>query len=203
MMTPKLQQTLTFIQSYLREHGYAPTVAEIAKGIHIKSTGVAHRYITALADEGYLHLIPGKRRNIELTELSKAASNEENFSLPLLGRIAAGQPIEAIPGVESIDLARMLLGNDRYVLKVSGDSMIEEGIFDGDLVVCAHATRANNGEIVVALIDDEAATLKRFYHDQKGNVILQPANANHAAMEFPAQRVKIQGVMIGLLRIAA
>ncbi|PIQ43146.1 MAG: repressor LexA [Gammaproteobacteria bacterium CG11_big_fil_rev_8_21_14_0_20_46_22] len=199
MKTPRMRDTLSFIKDYIKLHDYAPTVAEIARGLGLKSTGVTHRYIKQLEEVGMLRLVEGKRRNIELSEPEK----DENFCLPLLGKIAAGRPIEAIPGIETIDLARTLLGDDRYILKVSGDSMIEEGIFDGDLVVCVHSNTAKNGDVVVALVDEESATLKRFYQPSKNKIVLQPANADHAAMEFEAQRIKIQGIMIGLLRIAA
>lgn len=201
MMTPRMKQTLDFIKSYFEEQGYAPTVAEIAKALGLKSTGVTHRYIKSLVEIGAITLLPGKKRNIMLNE--KPTVNDEQFTLPLLGKIAAGQPIEAIPGIETIDLARTLLGDDRYVLKISGDSMIEEGIFDGDLVVCVHTNHAQNGDIVVALVDNESATLKRYFRPNQNTIVLQPANANHAAMEFEAQRINIQGIMIGLLRIAA
>lgn len=201
MMTPRMKQTLDFIKDYFHNAGYAPTVAEIAEGLGLKSTGVTHRYIKGLEEIGALKLLPGKRRNIILTE--EAPGNDQSFILPLLGKIAAGQPIEAIPGIETIDLARTLLGDDRYVLKISGDSMIEEGIFDGDLVVCVHTNQASNGDIVVALIDNEAATLKRYFRPSNEKVVLQPANADHSAMEFAADRINIQGIMIGLLRIAA
>jgi repressor LexA len=195
MLSPKQHGTYHFIKDFILQHQYAPTMAEIAAGIGIKSRGVVHRYVQALAEAGLIRVIPGKRRNIELVE------DESGTELPLMGEIAAGRPIEAIRSHETIDIAYTLLGNDRYVLKVKGDSMIEDGIYDGDLIICEYAEYANNGETVVALVDDESATLKRFHRNADKTITLQPANVCMDPMIYAAGRVKIQGIMIGLLRL--
>ena len=120
--------------------------------------------------------------------------------LPLLGRIAAGQPIEAISDQRSVDIANIFLRENHYALQVKGDSMIEEGIFDGDVVVCKHANVADDGQIVVALVDDREATLKRLRRNQDRSVTLFPANPHLQPMTYPADRVQVQGIYVGLLR---
>jgi repressor LexA len=198
MMTPKEYQILDFIRSFISKHRYSPTIAEIAKGIKAGSRGTVYRYLEQLASEGHLNINEGKQRNIELTQQGWCDAGR-GFSLPLLGKIAAGKPIEAVLNREQVDFGD-LLADDRYVLKICGDSMIEEGIHDGDLVICKHAERANNGDIVVALIDNAFATLKKFYRAEKDKVTLKPANAELQPVTYSSERVTIQGIMMGLLR---
>lgn len=197
MLTRAQQKAFEFIQNFIATEQHSPTVDEIANGIGIKSKGVAYRYVRALADAGLIRLMPNRRRNIVLVD----APNQP-MALPLVGAIAAGQPIEAIAQQESVDL-KALLGytSNRYALKVKGDSMIEEGIFDGDIVICEHCDTANNGDIVVALIDNQEATLKRLQRNQGGTITLIPANAVLSPMVYEADRVQIQGRFIGLLRV--
>jgi repressor LexA len=197
MITRAQRRTLDFIRGYILRQGHSPSLIEIAEGIGIQSKGVVHRYVQALADEGYLYLTPGRKRSIELAE----ELDGEDFSLPLLGRIAAGQPIEAIPGQDRLNLAEQLLGPDRYALKVCGDSMIDVGILDGDTVIIEHRDTARNGEIVVALIDQEEATLKRLKRGPRGRITLIAENASIPPMVYAAKRVSIQGVLVGQLRI--
>lgn len=193
-LTRSEKKTLDYIALYIAQNGIAPTTAEIATGIHIQSRGVVHRYLKGLSEKGYLTLLPNKRRNIVLTP-----PEAENMALPLVGKIAAGLPIEAMPHVDALDLS-VFLGQDRYALKVEGDSMIDEGIWDGDVVVCEKANSARSGTIVVALVDQDAATLKRFYKNEDNTVTLVPANATHQPQIYQAERVAIQGVFVGLLR---
>ncbi len=199
MLTLTQRKTHEFIKEYFSEKGYSPTSAEIAKGIGIKSRGVVHRYLKALAEAGHIALTPNRHRNIRLL-----TSIQDMFTggatLPLVGAIAAGQPIEAIPQQDSIDVASVFLGVNRYALKVKGDSMIEEGIFDGDIVICERQDSANDGQIVVALIDLEEATLKRLQRNLDNTVTLHPANSTLKPMQYPAERVTIQGVYVGLIR---
>lgn len=200
MLTKTQCRTLEFIKKFCDKHDYSPTTAEIADGIGISSRGVVYRYLKALSDAGEIELVPGKHRNIQL--LSKA-NNDNLFEIPLLGSIAAGQPIEAINSQESISVTDIFSGPHRYALRVKGDSMIEEGIFDGDTVVCEHAQTARNGQIIVALIDQNEATLKRIrYENDKQTITLLPANASYKPMHYPADRVKVQGIYIGLIRMA-
>jgi repressor LexA len=195
MLTPTQDRTLTFIRRYLKRRGYAPSLIEIAEGIGITSKGTAHRHVQALADAGRIRLIPGRKRGIELVdeeELSKT-------SLPLLGRIAAGRPIEAITGQERLEL-NDLFGPNRYALQVKGDSMIDAGILDGDLVVIERCDTADNGAIVVALIDNEEATLKRLRRLKSGRIKLIAENPEMPPLTYAAKRVRIQGVLACQLR---
>ena len=199
MLTLAQHRVYRFIKDYWKDNQYAPTTAEIAEGIGIKSRGVVHRYLKALADKGHLRLEPNKKRNIVLLSTKPEAANIE---LPLLCRIAAGSPIEAVYDDESINVTEMFLSSDRYALRVKGDSMIDEGIHDGDIIICEHAEQASNGQIVVALIDRCEATLKRLKKNDDGTVSLIPANPNHQTQVYPSHRVTIQGLFIGLLRFS-
>lgn len=198
MTTLRERETLEFIKKFMAQHDYSPTMAEIASGIGIKSRGVVHRYVSALRDAGLIAITPNKHRNIMLMP-----DLAQNGQLPLLGRIAAGRPIEAIPDRETVDLANIFLQENRYALEVRGDSMIEEGILDGDIVVCQRASTANDGQIVVALVDENETTLKRLRRNQDDTITLIPANAEYTAMTYKGERVKIQGVFVGLLRFLA
>ena len=196
MLTATQHKTLNFIRRYLAKQGYAPSLIEIAAGIGIRSKGTAHRHVQALAEAGCLRLIPGRKRGIELT----GEPPDAKPSLPLLGRIAAGRPIEAITDQESLNLADYFLGPDRYALQVKGDSMIEAGILDGDMVIVKRQDTADDNAIVVALIDGEEATLKRLKHDQDGRIMLLAENPRMPPLSYPAERVEIQGVLVGQLR---
>jgi repressor LexA len=195
MLTIRQHATLDFIRAYHARHGFAPSLAEIALGLGLSSKGSIHRQVQSLAEAGYIRLIPGRKRGIELIEAEGTAA-----TLPLLGRIAAGLPIEAIQGEDSLNLTEFLMGPGRFALRVQGDSMIEAGILDGDTVIIRRSDTAGNGDIVVALIDGEEATLKRLRHRPGGLVELIPANARFAPLLYPAARVQIQGVLVGQLR---
>ncbi len=194
MITDSQRKTLDFIRHYIAKYGYAPKLQEIANGIGIKSRGVAHRYVQALIDAGHLHQTPGRHRGLALTE------NENNFTLPLLGKIAAGHPIEAIPGEDQINLADFFMGPGRFALKVQGSSMIDAGILDGDIAIVKQQNRASNGDIVVALIDNEEATLKYFKALDQNLIQLTPANKSMQSMIFETERIQIQGVLVGSMR---
>jgi len=197
MLTDKQQVTLDFIQRYIAMYAVPPKLQEIAEGIGISSRGVAHRYVHALIDAGYLRNDSGKHRGIELL---RPNPYRDEAVLPLLGRIAAGKPIEAIPGQDQIDL-RDFFGHDNFAIQVQGDSMIEAGIFDGDTVIIEFRETANDGDIVVALIDECETTLKRFRRSHNGRYIkLIPANSDMEPMVYEASRVRIQGVLIGQMR---
>lgn len=195
-MTPTQKKIYQYIQSYIEEHGYSPSLVEIAEGIGIspKSISLISRCIHALVDAGLLRFHKKGYRNIEVVSETKAG-------LPLMGRIAAGTPIEAIEQRQHIDLAALFSGSDHFALEVKGDSMIEEGILDGDLVICRPAQRASEGDIVVALIDGQEATLKRISYQIPERITLIPANETLKPKAYLPQRVQVQGVYVGLLRL--
>ncbi len=212
MPTDRSRQVYDFVRAYTVRRGYAPKLREIAHHLGIASRGVVHRYLRALEKEGLIRIEPDRARGIRLPKgraatahafrvlSSVSAPSLAHFSLPLLGRIAAGRPIEAIPGEDEIDLSEFFVNRNRFVLRVAGDSMIEDGILDGDMVVVEKRETAENGEIVVALIDGVEATLKRLQKNRDGTVTLRPANAALAPMRYSAARVRIQGVVVGQFR---
>jgi len=199
MLTPGQRKVFDFIKDYLTRKGFAPSLAEIAEGVGTTSRGSMHKQVKALAAVGVIHILPGRKRGIELVEGMDPRDNQAN-SLPLLGRIAAGQPIEAIPDEDTLNLTEFLLGAGRFALRVQGDSMIDAGILDGDTVIIKRAETANDGDIVVALIDDEEATLKRFHQRVGGKIELAPENRSLRPLILEAYRVRIQGVLVSQLR---
>lgn len=197
MATPLQQKVYDYIHHYLSEHGYSPALSEIAHGIGISPNSISliSRSIHALREQGRLKFCKKGYRNLQVVE------TEEAFSLPLMGRIAAGTPIEAIEDKQSIDFRSLLSGKNQFVLEVKGDSMIDEGIWDGDLVICQSTRQAAENDIVVALIDQQEATLKRLSYKIKDHITLIPANPHLKPKAYPPQRVQIQGVLMGLLRL--
>jgi repressor LexA len=197
MLTLQQKRVLDFIRSYMTRHGHSPTLREIGEGVDIQSRGAVHRHVQTLLDRGALKRSRSGWRSLELVD-----GDEQHVpALPLLGRIAAGRPIEAIPGHDEVNIAELLLGENRYVLQVEGDSMIDAGILDGDMVVIRRADTAADGDIVVALIDNEEATLKRLYHLTGRRIKLAPENHAMAPLIYPEERVCIQGVLVGQLRV--
>lgn len=199
MLTGRQQTTYQFIRNFYLRNGFAPKLTEIASGIGISSKGVVHRYLKAIADEGLIELLPGRHRGILLAKECQESLAEEQ-TLPLMGKIAAGQPIEAIPNHETINLADFIMGPDRFVLKVQGDSMIDAGILDGDMVIIKQQNHAKNGDIVVALVDRDEATLKYLQQKKDGTVTLLPANQTMQPMNYLSERIQIQGVAVGQMR---
>lgn len=196
MLTDSQQRTLDFIQAYILRNGHSPTYPEIAQGIGIQSQGTAHRYVKALLASGHLLHEEGSHRGLRLPD----EVMEQGMSIPLLGRIAAGQPIEAISGYDRINLNQMFGGDNRYALQVSGDSMIELGILDGDTVIIESSSSAPKDAVVVALLDGFEVTLKIYQPLSHGRIKLIPANASMQPLIYPADRVQLQGVLVGTLR---
>lgn len=194
MLTQRQAKALSVIREYFDHHGHAPTLQEIAHAVDVRSRGAAHRLVQALVEKGYVIREGSSWRGLRLAE------REAGPSLPLVGRIAAGQPIEAIPGEDTLNLVDFLLGPGRYALRVQGDSMTDAGILDGDMVVVRHTETARDGEIVVALIDGEEATLKRLNRCSDGNIELIAENPGIDPMLYPASRVRIQGVVVAQMR---
>ncbi len=200
-LTDNQRRVLDFIQRYIAINTVPPKLQEIAAGIGISSRGVAHRYVQALVAAGFVAVDCGAHRGIRL--LDSALENNPyraKASLPLLGCIAAGKPIEAVPGQDEISFADFF-GSNNFAIQVKGDSMIDAGIFDGDTVIIKFCETANDGDIVVALIDEHETTLKKFKRSDRGRYIkLVPANSEMEAMVYEAERVRIQGVLVGQLR---
>jgi repressor LexA len=197
-LTESQQTTFEYIKRYIHDKGIAPTTAEITLGLGLKSRSAIHRNLQAISEAGLIKLVPNRKRNIRLLEEDHI---QENL-LPLIGKIAAGQPIEAIKHPEPIDVNNIIAGRERYLLEVKGDSMIGDNICDGDYVVCQYASTVRNGQIAVCLVNNEEATLKRvIISKEAGTITLIPSNPNMAPMEYAADQVQVQGIYLGLLRL--
>lgn len=195
MVTPVQSKIYDFICQFIDQNDYSPSLEEVALGIGIspKSISLVSRSIHSLVAAGKLKFHKKGYRNLQVVA-------DTEFSLPLMGRIAAGTPIEAIQQQQSVDFSALFTGGNHFVLEVSGDSMIEEGILDGDLVICKPVAAAQEGEIVVALIDEQDATLKRISYRIQDRVTLIPANPTLKPKAYLPHRVRVQGVFVGLLR---
>ncbi|TSC93701.1 MAG: repressor LexA [Candidatus Berkelbacteria bacterium Licking1014_85] len=192
-LTKKQREVYEYIKNYLDRYDYAPSFREIAKAFGFSSVSTVAGYIDALKEKKYLEGENHVARSLQLTP----SYDERNFSIPLLGTIAAGLPIEAIRTNETIDVPRDMMGPDVFALRVKGDSMIDDGIFDGDFVIIQRIAQPKNGDIVVSLLDGENVTLKRFYKE-KGRIRLQPSNKNYKPIY--TDKVTIQGKLRGVIR---
>lgn len=200
-LTSKQEKILKTIKKFIAEKGYAPTIRELCKLCNLSSTATMFVHLKNLTKKGYINQTKSKFRTIDLNIPNEYAKNDDTaVSVPLLGKVAAGNPIEAISNPnEYFSLPKDLLprNNDVFTLEVSGDSMINIGIFDGDIVIVKRAKTAENGEIVVAMTDENEVTLKRFYKE-KGHIRLQPENDNLEPIIL--KNVTILGKAIGLYR---
>jgi repressor LexA len=200
-LTERQKEILEFIHDYRRQRGIAPTHREICERFGFSSYGTAYKHLKLLQEKGFLKRDWNQKRGIELLRAIPGVDGTPAHELPLYGWIAAGRPIEAIRSEDKVAVPGHLLsarGGDHYVLLVRGESMIDEGIHDGDFIVVLRRDVADPGEMVVALIGDEA-TLKRFYPEGE-TVRLQPANPTMQPIRVPAREVRIQGVVVGLMR---
>ncbi|MDP3941027.1 MAG: transcriptional repressor LexA [bacterium] len=199
----KERELLEFLAQFQRQYGYSPTLKEIAAATGHKSVSTVHAIIRTLVDKNYIQKVDGNARVLKIIDPNITAvmlKNLPSIELPLMGYIAAGRPLEphTDPNATFQVSASLITGRKTaYVLQVKGESMIEDGILDGDFVVIERVQDATNGEIVVALVDDNLATLKRFYREN-GKVVLKPANAKMEPI-YP-QSLKIQGKVVGLIR---
>ena len=188
------QKILDSIKSYYAKYNEMPTIRGLGKIINISSPGTVGRYINSLVDKGYLEREARIWRGLKLTTL------DDDGSLPLMGRIAAGKPIEAIVGENELNPNALLLGENRYALQVTGDSMIDAGIRDQDWVIICAQDYADNGQIVVALIDQMETTLKYLHYLRDDFIELRPANIALDSMRYETNRVLIQGVVVAQMR---
>ena len=207
MLTFQQEKLLKFIIDYQKQNNVTPSFDEMKDGLDLKSKSGIHRIVSALEERGYIKKLNNRARaieiikNVNLIDTGSGKNKNNIISIPILGKIAAGLPIEAISdNTNYIELPETLLKKGEYfILNVEGDSMIEAGIFDGDQVVIRKANNANNGEIVVALIDNNEATLKRIF--KRGQqVALQPENSNYKTVIYGPDRIQIQGVLKHLIR---
>jgi len=213
MLTAKQRELLLFIDDRLKEDGVSPSFDEMREALELKSKSGVHRLISALEERGFIRRLPNRARALEVLKLpeTRAATvtpirpavplaANDTMEIPLHGRIAAGTPIEALQGTETFAVPAALLGpGEHYALEVAGDSMVEEGILDGDFALIRKVDTARDGEIVVALIDNEEATLKTFRRE--GNMVrLDPANRQYEPQRYDPRRVQIQGRLAGLIR---
>jgi repressor LexA len=196
-LTKRQKQILDYVESFLEGYGYSPSFEEIATHFGYNSLATVHEHLSNLEKKGYLRKNYNKSRSLELVQSEGALAVE----LPLLGSVAAGLPIEAIEEQETLAVPHdMLRGGNNYVLRVRGDSMVEEQIRDGDYIVVNSRQTAIDGEMVVALVGGDSATVKKLYREKDGRVRLQPANASMEPMYFRADEVQIQGIVIAVIR---
>jgi len=202
-ITKRQRQVYDYISRFVSEKGYSPSFEEIGHGMGLSSLATVHKHISNLEKKGLLNRDYNRSRSIDLLppkgRLKQAMAVNTGMVLPLLARIAAGQPIEAIERPETISLADFVRSKEVFVLEVRGDSMQDEAILDGDYVLVEKSKTAHNGDIVVAVINRDDATLKRFYREGD-NIRLQPSNVNMKAIVVHASTVEIQGRVIGVLR---
>ena len=201
-LTRRQQQVLDFISGFLDENGFSPSFEEIAGGLKLASLATVHKHISVLQSKSYLTRGFNRSRSLELSPkyLQEQRRPKPAPEIPLLGRIAAGAPVEAMEQRETLNFADFAGNGDTYALEVRGDSMIDDHICDGDLILLERDTEALDGDIVVALVAGSETTLKRFYRESGDMVRLQPANAALKPILVPAQDVQIQGRLLAVLR---
>jgi len=206
MLTKKQKELLEYVNSFINTNKISPSYDEIREAMNLKSKSGIHRIVSALEERGFIRKLANRARAIEVLKNPDKINNnitsiDTNIEIPLCGKIAAGTPIEAISNVEKmIKVPKDIIGNSEcFALEVSGDSMIEAGILDKDVAIIEKKAIANEGNIVVALIHNEEATLKIFTNNQK-NIILKPANENYDIQTYNPNEVKIQGILVGLIR---
>ncbi len=201
-LTRRQEEIYQYLLDHLHEFPHPPTLDELCQALGLRSRGSLHKQLQALVKAGLIEPMNNKRRGVRLAPAPEDDPEvaEQDNELPFLGRIAAGRPIEAVPDQQTIAVPPPLRTDKPcYVLEVQGDSMIDMGILDGDWVVIEQRDQARNGEVVVALIDDQEATLKRLEY-RNGKVVLHPENARMQPMTFEPGRVRIQGVLVGQMR---
>jgi repressor LexA len=196
-LTKRQREILDFLNDFIQRHGYAPSLEEIGKRFNLSSLATVHKHLTNLQEKGFIKRAWNRSRSVELIPTRVGTRAVE---LPMLGFVAAGMPIEAVAGNETIAVPENLVGRrDTYVLRVRGNSMIDEQIRDGDYVIVEDRKTADNGEMVIALLGGVDATLKTFYRE-RDTVRLQPANPMMQPIVVPADTVQIQGVVVGVMR---
>ena len=196
-LTRRQKEILDYLGRYIERKGYAPTIEEIGEHFGLSSLATVHKHLTNLQEKGLVKRAWNRSRSVEMVPTRTGGRAVE---LPLLGYVAAGVPIEAIVGSETIAVPEDLVGRrDTYVLRVKGDSMIDEQIRDGDYVIVEDRRTADNGEMVIALLNGSDVTLKKLYREQ-GHIRLQPANPAMQPILAAPEEVQVQGVVVGVMR---
>jgi repressor LexA len=197
-LTKRQREILDYLHEFIQQHGYAPSLEEIGRRFNLSSLATVHKHLTNLQEKGFIRRAWNRSRSVELLP---SRSGGRAVELPLMGYVAAGLPIEAVASQESIAVPESLVGGkrDTYVLRVRGDSMIDEQIRDGDWVVVEDRKSAENGEMVIALVGGQDVTLKKFYKEN-GRIRLQPANQGMQPIFVDLDGVQIQGVVVGVMR---
>jgi repressor LexA len=205
-LTQRQKQVLDFLAQFVDENGYSPSYQEIASGLGLASLATVHKHVLALEAKHYLKRGFNQSRSLDLSpkyqqeERRRRGGTGASFEIPLAGRIAAGTPVEAVAGLETLNLADYAGDADTFALEVSGDSMIEDHICDGDVVLVERAGKIRDGDIVVALVRGEETTLKRFYRESETTARLQPANSAMPPILVPMAELQIQGRLLAVLR---
>jgi repressor LexA len=196
-LTKRQRQLVDYLEHYIEEHGYAPTLAEVGEYFGLSSLATVHKHLRNLEAKGFIRRMHNHSRALEIATNSNGAGARE---LPLLGQVAAGVPIDAIEGNDTISVPEQFVRRDNtFCLRVKGESMVDEGIRDGDYIIVEGRDAANQGETVVALIGDEA-TVKKYYREGDGRIRLQPANPAMEPIYVPEDGLQIRGVVVGLMR---
>ena len=196
-LTKRQREILDYLQDFIQQHGYAPSLEEIGRRFGLSSLATVHKHLTNLQEKGFIKRAWNRSRSVEMIPTN---SGGRAVDLPLLGYVAAGAPIEAVATSETIAVPEDLVGRrDTYVLRVRGNSMIDEQICDGDFVIVEDRKSAQNGETVVALLSGSDVTLKKLYREN-GRIRLQPANPTMQPIFVEADQVQVQGVVVGVMR---
>lgn len=205
-LTKRQKEVLDFIAQFVERNGYSPSFEEIGTGLHLASLATVHKHITALEAKQYLRRSYNQSRSLEIApkywnELRRMRSDERpGLAVPLMGRIAAGAPVEAVANRETLNLGDFVSGSETYALEVRGDSMIEDHICNGDFVLVERTTEVRDGEIVVALVGGAETTLKRFYREPGAQARLQPANSSMQPIFVSMADLALQGRVLAVLR---
>ncbi len=196
-LTKRQREILDYLNEFIQQHGYAPSLEEVGRRFGLSSLATVHKHLTNLQEKGFIKRAWNRSRSVELVQTKLGGRAVE---LPLLGFVAAGAPIEAVATAETISVPEDLIGKkDTYVLRVRGESMIDEQIRDGDFVIVEDRKTAENGEMVIALLGGSDVTLKKFYREN-GHIRLQPANPTMQPLIVPAEQLQVQGVVVGVMR---
>jgi repressor LexA len=204
-LTKRQKDVLDFIVDFVEENGYSPSYEELAHGLKLASLATVHKHIQALESRNYLRRLFNQSRSLEVSpkyvqERRRSRQTTRAAEVPLAGKIAAGAPVEAIEGQDTLQFADFAGKGDTFALQVTGESMIEDHILSGDYVLVEKTPQAKDGEIVVALVDGRETTLKRIYHDPDGRIRLQPANSSMQPIIVEAANVQVQGRVLAVLR---